>query len=211
MQLRYAMQISPHKKRDNFHQSVLRIFWGKTGYQVVENLQLVRSRKMHRYWSQSGREYQMSPCLSFSSTKVPFLTQFFRCLLNIAIWISPMFVVIFCILNFPWYFLSVSFSFFSILVSNVSVFFVNGTVLLRRSTDPWISVLLLVFFSSFQMFPHLLQWRVFRRLYTRSLAQTGHLNWVAIINLIQVWWWNTSWEWPFGSIKKQVEVCFLII
>ena len=126
------------------------------------------------------REYHSNPYPSFFSTKVLFFTQFFRYLLNIANVISPILQVILSRLNFPLNFLRYSSNFFSIFVSISSVFVVDLTWLLIGDSNPHLPKLLLFFFSSFHIFPHLLQRREFRRLYTFLLEQTGQLISVSI-------------------------------
>ena len=129
-----------------------------------------------RWWTQSGLEYQIIPYWSFFSTNVLFFTHIFRYLLNIAIWISPIFDVMDCILNFPLDFLRYPSSCCFILCSELFVIVLVSLWLPIDVSKPRVLYLPPFFFSSFQIFPHRLQWRVSRRLYTFSLAQTGHFT-----------------------------------
>jgi len=137
-----------------------------------------------KWWGQSGLEYQIIPYWSFFSTNVRFFTHIFRYLLNIAIWIFPIPDVMDSILNFPLDFLRYPSSCCFILCSVLSGIALGSLWLRLTVSDPCLVYLLLFFFSSFQIFPHRLQWSVSNRLYTFSLAQTGHFTWFTFHSFI---------------------------
>lgn len=123
-----------------------------------------RAKASLYFESLSGLEYHTIPYLSFFSTSAWFFTHFFKYLRNMAIWISPIVQVILFRLNFPWYFLRNSSSLCSIRLSELSCTFFTRTVTPAVLSGLPVTHPFFVLFSSFQIFPHLLQWRVCKRL-----------------------------------------------